>query len=162
MNKILIKDNGWNKLILSLSTYKNAYTKVGYPMGISNVVAVHGGSSLTVGEIAGVMELGSVKMRIPARPTLEPAFKKNLDNNLAIKEKLGKQWVSGSITMERALAIIGEVHVGQIVSEINKLTNPPLSIRALKRRRAMGYLSEKPLIETAQMKTSVTHVEVIE
>lgn len=163
---VLIVDKGWNGIRNNFGAMRNVYTKVGYPMESAKTrepKKAGGGKAtrLTVGEIAAVLEDGTRDGRIPARPTLKPAFDKHVKKNFSLCAKLGKAMLNGQLDIEAGLSMIGEANTGYIVEEINQLWAPKLSKRTISARRALGYYSTKPLVHTSQMKSAITHVEVI-
>lgn len=161
MGNVIIVDKGWDAMKHSLSSMKDAYTKVGFPMESPKTTAQEGGGRLTVGEVAGVLENGSEKRNIPPRPFLMPAFDNNLEANKKLCGTLGTAVLNGKMETETALSLIGEKNRDYIVQAINNVWTPPLARRTLAARRRAGNSSTKPLVFTAQMKSSVTHVEVL-
>lgn len=163
MSKIIVYDRGLNDLKNKLRNFKDAYTKVGYPMEKPATRERHKDTkNLTVGEIAIIQEEGSESRGIPMRKTILPAFNKNLETNKTIMRRTGTAILNNSgMSIMQGLKIIGEVAANQITQEIDLIKLPILAKRTLAARRLKGNNSTKPLVFSGQMKRAVSHVEVL-
>jgi hypothetical protein len=161
MTTVKVIDHGWQAMKKRLESFSAAYTKVGYPMESPKTAEKAERSPFTIGEIAIVQEYGSETRRIPPRPTMGPAFDDNLESNQKLARLTGKQFLQGKMSLDSALGTLGEVGVNQVTAKINSLWLPELAEATLRARVSRQRYSIKPLVESGQMKSSVTHVEVI-
>lgn len=103
----------------------------------------------TVVEIATIHEFG---MGVPERSFIR-AF---VDENEALIKKkirtLGKKIVKGTLSSKQALDILGVWLTGKIQSRIAKGIPPALAQATIDRKG-----SSKPLINTGQLRSSITH-----
>lgn len=124
----------------------------------------------SVPDVAMKQEFGTDK--IPMRPFIRPAIQENGDKWLRIgQQELMKVLQEEGMTVEKALARLGEVVKGDIRKSIRNVENPPLSdatviMRARKRARYKNKSNEeilesatkglrKPLIDTGLMLQSL-------
>ena len=110
--------------------------------------------------IAFLMDKGSPANNIPARPFMEPGIAKvkgKLSETLA---KAAKATLSnGSSAVESYLNRAGLIAQSSIRGTINDGKDfTPLSEGTLRARRARGRTGTKPLIDTGQLRNSITYV----
>lgn len=117
-----------------------------------------------VAEIAAQNEFGNPSKNIPARPFISQAIAKDEKLWINILEDQSKLILDGRSSIDKALEIVGGVAAGSIKESISALQEPPLSPVTIQRRlqkyknqQLIGGLT-KPLIETALMFNSVSHV----
>lgn len=117
-----------------------------------------------VAEIAAQNEFGNPSKNIPARPFISQAIAKDEKLWANILEDQAKLILDGRSTIDKAFEIVGGVAAGSIKESISTLTEPPLSpvtiqrrLQKYKNKQLIGGLT-KPLIETAIMLNSVSHV----
>ena len=126
-----------------------------------------GGPSNAV--IGYLMEYGAPENNIPARPFLIPGVE-------GVEDKITKELVRGaqqatavalhpsggferaSAEAEKALQRIGLTAQNAVRSRITEGPFAPLSPVTIKRRRAKGRTGDKPLVDTGQLRRSVTYV----
>ena len=77
----------------------------------------------------------------------------NLKKNLALLSKVEGKILAGELTRKQGLTLLGEVAAKQMVSRINAGIGPDLADSTVQRRRSR---STKPLIDTGQLKGSIT------
>ncbi|UCL84501.1 hypothetical protein [Pseudomonas sp. HS-18] len=100
-------------------------------------------------EFSGVTAAHSIT--IPARPFFRDAVK---ENGKRWSKGLGKLIHAGN-SVEKALALTGEVVRADIQDSIRKFTSPPLSRNTRKKSAKAGF--DKPLIDTSHMLNSVDY-----
>lgn len=109
--------------------------------------------------IAYVHEFGSPARNIPARPFLLPGIR-------AAREDIVKQMRKGAETalngklddIDKCFHAVGLTAQNHIRARITDGPFAPLSPRTLSERKAKGRTSEKPLIDTGQLRAAVTYV----
>jgi len=159
-HETILHDRGWNKVMDEISKLGNSFTKVGFPdeakpqagtirgSGHSSVVDM---SELVT--IAAVHEFGAPRVKVPARPFMSTAFDENLQSLNRIKENEVNKILSKRSTVKESLDKIGLWFAAKIKRKITTLKYPPLKLATIRRKR-----SQNPLIDTGQMRASVTHV----
>ena len=86
---------------------KEAKVKVGVLSDDNKGGMHHPGSSLTVAEIAAILNWGTEDGRIPPRPVLEPAFDKHLEELSRMGREMMEKVLLGEMALDRALNIMG-------------------------------------------------------
>lgn len=89
-------------------------------------------------------------IRIPERSFLRSTFDKNRRFYEQALEVLTGKVIDGEISAKRAVALIGERHLADVVNAINAGIPPPLEKATVERKG-----SSKPLIDTGQMKQAI-------
>lgn len=140
------KDRGWNKITRNIVASNNWVTGVGFPgsAGISSAIVTR----------AAVHEYGSVSKKIPSRPFMRQAislYKQQIQQRMDAE---ARGIIEGRHTARTAAARIGEFFTGAIKATFTRGT-----FRALKPRTILAKGSSRPLIDTGEMRNSVTHAE---
>lgn len=135
-------------------TEKKVY--VGIP---SDKAAREKGDEVTNVEIGYWMEFGVPENNIPARPFLLPGIR-NAETAIANKMKdAGKAALAGKPEdVDAALNAAGLI--GQIAVQLKITDGPftPLADSTIAARKRRGKLSEKPLLNTGQLRRAITYV----
>lgn len=109
------------------------------------------GDTITLAEIATVNEFGSSDGRIPARSFLRStADARRIELN-AVKRAALRSVASGKRTTEEALNLIGQWFAAAVQRTITELRSPPNAPSTIARKG-----SSKPLIDTGQLRQSIT------
>ncbi len=90
--------------------------------------------------------------RIPERPFFRRALRANRGKYVKLLAARAKEVIEGRTTTDKALNQLGLLAVGDIQHEITVLNHPPNAPATIK---AKG--SSKPLIDTGEMRQSVTY-----
>lgn len=176
---VIYKDRGMALIVKNLEKLDGSYSKVGFPSGqpvASGKPALK--EPLTnmadVATIAFFNEYGT--KNIPARPFMSLAFYNSQKELKSIRDRLYTQVIAGKMPIENSLAMMGSWFAARIKRTIDSVMTPPNAPSTIKAKNAalMRRTSKKalasnpligttahPLIHTAQMRNSVTHVEVI-
>ena len=117
------------------------------------------GEPITNAGLGYVHEFGLPEKNIPARPFLVPGVADVKDRvakvlGTAVKKALSGDHEAGEV----ALTKVGLIAETSVKSRIDEGPFAPLSPVTLAQRKRRGRTGEKPLIDTAQMQRSVTHV----
>lgn len=115
-------------------------------------------TSITNAEIGYLMETGSPAMNLPARPFLVPGVQ-------SVEKQVAKQLQKGAVAaldgskddVEKAFIAAGLVAQNGVRREINDGTFAPLAEATLAARRRRGRTGTKPLIDTGQLRNSITY-----
>jgi len=89
---------------------------------------------------------------IPERPFMRTTFKENREDYQQFLRQLARQVLGGQANIAEALNTLGVKAVGDIQDTIGSLSEPPNAPFTIKQKR-----SSNPLIETGEMRQSVTH-----
>lgn len=105
------------------------------------------------------MENGVPEANIPARPWLGPGIATVQKDINARFEACAKGVLDGlPVSVDRTLNIVGLMAQNAVKSKIDNGPFIPLSPRTLAARRRRGRKGDKPLIDTGQLRASVTYV----
>jgi len=163
-NKIIVKDLGWARILQELRKIDNSYSKVGFPenadvkpgskkknkKGIKPI-----GSMSELATLAAWLNFGT-KRNPKSWPFMFLSFVNNVPALINLRNKLYIKITKGTMTTEQALMLMGEFMTAKLKKEITNLRSPALEPETVKRKK-----SSNPLIDTAVMRNSITHVEVI-
>ena len=108
--------------------------------------------AITLGEVAVINEFGAPAQNIPERSFIRSTFDEKSEEWTKLSEKLIERIATGDMTVERALGIVGERVKSDIVNKIITLNTPPNKPQTIKRKG-----SSNPLIDTGQLKNSITY-----
>lgn len=148
------RDKGYQRIIGDLRALKGSHTKVGIQQG-SNLGSRNLGEMVTIG---AVHEFGSPNRNIPVRSYMRTTFDDNIRQVNNLKRRLYDSVVRGRLTTKQALAILGEFVTTKIKKKITDLKFPPLKNPSEKRT---GGGIANPLVDTGQLRASITHIEVV-
>lgn len=122
--------------------------KVGFPAGSTNVDKAIWNEFGTRGGASG----GGWGGPIPERPFMRNAMRNNQARYVGIMRSLAKRMIEGGGgNIQTLLAKLGALAAGDIQKEITALTSPPNSPVTIALKG-----SSKPLIDTGEMRGSVT------
>lgn len=102
--------------------------------------------------IAAVHEYGVPHKGIPERPFMRTSLEKNRGKRKALNEQNLKKVLNGGMSVDAALGQLGLMASSDIKQEIKNGSFAPLKPATTKRKG-----SSKPLIDTGQMRQSVTY-----
>ncbi|UGB46995.1 hypothetical protein LQ772_06805 [Frateuria edaphi] len=116
-------------------------------------------TSITNAEIGYLQETGSPAMNIPARPFLVPGVE-------AVQKQVTQQLEKGAHAaldgtqeqVDKAFHAAGLVAQNGVRHQINDGDFQPLAEATLAARRRRGRTGTKPLIDTGQLRNSITYV----
>jgi len=150
---VKVTKDGTKKLFQSVNALTKKAVYVGIPEG-ENARPDGPVGNATIGYIH---ETGSPSQNIPARPWLEPGIAEGKDA-IAKQFKRGAQLALAGKDVGPALHAAGLA--GQSAAQ-NKITEgpfAPLSEKTLSARRRRGRTGTKPLIDTGELRRSVSYV----
>lgn len=170
---VIEKDLGWGRIVFDLNKIDNSYTKIGFPENAKpgnvtqRVKGIEISTSLTeIAIIAAFNEYGTARatssrsggqlLDIPARPFMSTSFDENVNELQNIKSELLGQIIDGKLSVERALALVGEYMTSKTKKKILDIRFPANAPETIRKKK-----SDNPLIATSQMINTVTHTEII-
>lgn len=158
-------DKGWNRIQAQLRKLDGSYTKVGYPEEKTGDKQVEsGGGDFNLAGLAATMNDGTTEagrnhdVVIPARPFMTNAFETGTKTASLVITREYNAVLAGKRIARKALSRVGEWFVGKIKKEITQGDFEDIKQATIDRRTGK---STKPLIDTGQLRNSVTHVEVM-
>lgn len=160
MNRVKVTKDNVAKVVKSIKGLTLNQVLVGIPSQTAERTPdADDPSPLNNAEIGYLMENGSPVNNLPERPFLKPGVG-------SVTDKVADRYRKGAVAvMDGKISSIDQVHdaVGFIAESAvkAKITDgpfAPLSERTLAARRARGRTSEKPLLDTGQLRRSITHV----
>jgi phage gpG-like protein len=117
------------------------------------------GEPINNAALAYIMEQGAPEAGIPARPFLKPGIESKQDDIAAALVKTGRAALDGKPeAVDRGYNITGLIGQNAVRAKINEGAPPPLKPATLAARRARGRTGDKPLIDTGQLRNSLTYV----
>ncbi len=152
MTTVVIKDK-----TASLFSAVRKLTKTAVLVGIPESENARDDGPIGNATIGYIHETGSPSQNIPARPWLEPGIAEGKDA-IAKQFKRGAQLALAGKDVGPALHAAGLA--GQSAAQ-NKITEgpfAPLSEKTLSARRRRGRTGTKPLIDTGELRRSVSYV----
>ena len=143
MNRVTDKDHGAKRLLEQIAKIKGAAVDVGV---IGDKAAAQHGET-TVADIAVIHEFG---LGVPERSFVRGYVDGN-PRSMQTARKAAEAVAKG-MDVEQALNLVGLSHVGGMQQRIADGIDPPLSESTIK-----GKGSSTPLIDTGQLRSSITH-----
>jgi phage gpG-like protein len=117
------------------------------------------GSPITNAALAYIHNYGSPAMNIPARPFMEPGIESAKREISEGFQKAGVAALEGKADqMMKSLHALGIKVVSAIRNKINSDIPPPLGRATLAARRRRGRTGTKTLVDTGQLRNSITYV----
>jgi hypothetical protein len=144
------KDKGYRDLVKRLYGIKAPKIEVGIFEQDGAFVYADGSTAVTVLDVAMWNEFGTGQ--IPERSFLRAWFDENQDKCRELVRRLLESVIAGTRTKEQALELLGVTFVGQIQKRIADGISPANAPATIARKG-----SDKPLIDTGQLRSSVTH-----
>lgn len=109
--------------------------------------------------IGYVMENGSPKKNIPARPHLVPGVREAEPKFLPHLKKAAEAALQGNgAEVDRRLHMAGQVAVNSVKAKINSNIPPVLADATLAARKRRGVTRENTLVDTGNYRDSTTYV----
>jgi hypothetical protein len=147
-------DKGWKRIKKDLKELDHSHTKIGIQQKSDT-----GNRSLSdMVTIGAVHEFGAPRKNVPMRSFMRTTLDEQRRNIASLQTKVHSSVVSGRISVRTGLAIIGEFVTTKIKKKITDIKFPPLKNPS--RKRTGGGIAN-PLVDTGQLRASITHVEVI-
>lgn len=148
------KDLGYKRILKELKILEGKpHVKVGFPAKSKKKDAKKEGNEfVTVLDVAIYSEFGTI--RAPERSFIRASFDENRNKYLALNKKLLKKIYSGSMTVSKALDVLGLTILNDIKNFMVQGKVKPESFRAL-------IEDGNTLVDTAQMLNSMTYIKVM-
>lgn len=158
MPVVVVKNNLGliEKAILNLT---KSEVVIGVPEGSDRQADEGEASPPSNAAIAYANEFGVPERNIPARPFLVPGVESITPRAAQLLRQAGKAALFGDgEAVETALNKIGLIGQSAAQEKITDGPFVPLSPRTLRQRKAKGRTGEKPLIDSGQLRRSVTYI----
>lgn len=157
MSGVSCKGAGLSKIFKAVATLSKTKVLVGIPHG-----ELHQNSSLTNAQIGYLLEKGSPARNLPARPHLLPGVAAVQDGiGVQLSKAVDAALDGNPKKMYFYLGTAGMKATMSVKNLINQGDFAPLAIATIRARQNRGHKSEKPLVETAQMRNAHTYVIMV-
>jgi phage gpG-like protein len=145
------------RVLRSIKTLTGLDVLVGIPA--ANTERREKGEPINNAQLGYIHENGAPKANIPARPFLIPGVRNARPKVIQFFKKAAEAVLRKDLEgASRALHAAGLTAQNEVRAVINAGPPPPLSVRTLEARRARGRTGEVPLIDTGQLRNSITYV----
>jgi hypothetical protein len=149
------RDNGLKAIVERVGSLSKASVRVGVLEDRAGEAKRARGESevrgLTILEVATVHEFGAPAAGIPARSFIRGTVDEREGEIRADQHRLAVQYLSGKIAIRKALDVLGARVAAKIQQRIARGITPPLLPRTVARKG-----SSKPLVDTGQLRSSIT------
>jgi hypothetical protein len=106
-----------------------------------------------------IHETGIPEKNIPARPFLLPGVEAAMPQITPRLKAMGASALQGDLAaIQKGLNAVGLIGQNAVRAQITDGQHAPLAERTLKARQARGRTGTKPLIDTGQLRNSVTYI----
>lgn len=157
---VVDRDRGWRQFKRQMRAVKGAHVKIGVLEGVGaepkleRTEGAPAKGETTLVEVAWFNEFGT--KRIPARSFIRSTHDQQRGRLRLMKRNLARRIAKRQITVEGALAILGEFMKSQQIQKIDRLRTPP-NKPSTKRRKG----SSNPLVDIGQLKGSIDYQVVL-
>jgi phage gpG-like protein len=146
-----------DRIMRSLKTLTGLDVLVGIPA--ENTERREKGEPINNAILGYIHENGAPKANIPARPFLIPGVRNAKPKVIPHFKKATEAVLKGDLEgASRSLHAAGLIGQNEVRAVINSGPPPALSERTLAARRARGRTGDVPLIDTGQLRNSITYV----
>lgn len=143
-------------LMKQIKSLTQSRVLVGVPAGETDR---QGGEPITNAALAYIHDNGAPEVNIPARQFMAPGIAAAEDRiTTALKTGARGALLGDKDAADIAFNKAGLIAQSSIRSKINEGVPPPLAPSTLADRRRRGRTGEKPLIDTGQLRNSITYV----
>ncbi len=147
-SRVIVRDRGLDGILRRLNAGKGVQTSTGV-QGSEAPGGDHG--TIDNANLAAVHEFGAPSVGIPQRSFMGATFDAKINKYVeTISDGLGKVIDRGGKVAD-AMALAGEAHLADIIRAIDSGISPPNKPSTVDRKG-----SSKPLIDTGQLKQSLT------
>jgi hypothetical protein len=144
------------KVLRSIQQLASEEVLVGIP---ASTTERQDGEAINNATIGYIQENGSPVNNLPARPFLVPGVQHAIPDATAQLKKGAQEALSGDAeAANKRMHAAGIVAQNAVRSHINSGVPPPLAEATLEARRRRGRTGEVPLIDTGQLRNSITYV----
>lgn len=154
MSKITDTDRGAKALLKSVGALAKSKrtVRVGILSDAPKKEREGATGKLSLLEVAAIHEFGAPAAGIPARSFIRATIDEHQADIEKLQRVLLAKVVAGQLTEEQALQMIGAKVAGWCKARIAAGIDPPLAPETVKRKK-----SSKPLVDTGQLRASITH-----
>jgi hypothetical protein len=148
--KLVDTDHGWEELKREVARMADHHVLVGVQG--AEAAANYQGTGLTIAQIGSVHEFGRPAINIPERSFIRAGIDEHRERILNRCTRMAAGIMGRVITVEQALGLLGEYTVGLLKARIARGIEPPNRPSTIRRKG-----SSKPLIDTGQLRNSITY-----
>jgi phage gpG-like protein len=149
--RVTVTDRGADGLLSRLRRAAGARVRVGVLEEATKATREEEGSPLTLLEVAAIHEFGAPAAGIPQRSFIRAGVDAQLPEIQRVQRALAGQTIRGATTLDVALDRLGAKVAALLQNRISAGIDPPNSAATIARKG-----SSKPLVDTGQLKASIT------
>lgn len=149
--QVRVTDHGADALLARMREIKSKRVRVGVLDEKTKQVRGEGSVTMSLVEVAAVHEFGAPAAGIPMRSFIRATVDEHLSELKTLQEAIAKRVLDGKLGVDQALNQIGAKVASWCQKAIADGIDPPLDPATMK---AKG--SSKPLVDTGQLKASIT------
>lgn len=128
-------------------------------VGVPDTKAGRQSGKINNAALAYIHDNGSPARNIPARPFMDPGVRRATERINSLMQQIGTAALRGEKQkVQRGFEMVGLAAQSSIRSVINEGVPPPLKPGTIAARQRRGRRSVKPLIDTGQLRNSITYV----
>lgn len=152
MSAVRVLDRGASRLLAAArSLTEGKRVRVGILDDAPKRTADGDAADLSLLEIAAVHEFGAPDLGIPQRSFIRATIDARTGDIEKLQKAVAGRVLAGGLTTEQGLHQIGAKVASMMQAAINAGINPPLKEETIERKG-----SSKPLVDTGQLKSSIT------
>jgi|SRR5690554_1244042 len=144
------RDMGWERIKAEMDKANDAGVKVGV---LGDAGTSDDGADMLL--IAAANEFGTSDGRIPPRPFIRGTFDAQQRDLSRTQERLWNLILAGKLDVDRALALMGEEHQGQVQEFMTALDTPPNAPSTIRQKTTSAGVGDSPLIDTGRLRASI-------
>ena len=153
MSSVTVTDRGASALRERLSQLAKLRVRVGVlDDAPKRTEASKRGEKFTLLEVAAVHEFGAPDAGIPQRSFIRAGVDQYAAEIADARDRLAAGVLAGKVEPENALEMLGAFVQGKLQTRIAEGISPPLAESTIRRKK-----SSKPLIDTGQLRSSITY-----
>lgn len=156
MSDVNLESQGFDDILKELKRIKEELEEDNYVLvGMPNETGskIHQDSKLNNATIAAIHEFGAPEQGIPERSFLRAGLEQNKNTLSKAAEKAVENAIDGKADIAKGMDAVGSLAAASVKKYISEGIAPPL-----KKPRKTGGSEDKPLIDTGELRSSITWV----
>lgn len=148
--KVEVRDRGWKAI---RQQFLKTKPRLELTVGVQGTDASQDHDGITNAALAAIHEFGAPAAGIPERSFLRSTISRENKKYLKLLQNAGKNALA-KVPAKKSLEILGEI----VVADVRKTIDRSIGLKPLKAATVARKGSSKPLIDTGQLKGSITAV----
>lgn len=156
-NRVIDRDKGAKKLMQRLAQSGEITVGLHEAEGQRPKAGDDEGDEMLLIDVAIVHEFGSDDGHVPRRSFIRDWADERKAEHDDQMRRIAKAVIEGKMDAERALKRLGTLRQAEVQKRISDGISPPLEESTIKRKTVNGKKGHVPLIDTGQLRSSITH-----